>query len=90
MNTITTIELHIAGRLVAARRLRELSQDSLAQKLGVTREQIDDYERGHDILPAARLYDVARALRLDVSFFYEGLGGAASLPFSVPVEHTLH
>lgn len=90
MNSITAIELHIASRLVAARRLRDLSQDSLAQKLGVTKEQIDDYERGHDILPAARLYDVARALHLNVAFFYEGLGGATSFPVSVPGERTLH
>ena len=59
---------------MAARELRKVSQVMLAEKLGVTAEQVQSYEKGLTELTASQLYKVARALELDVSFFYEGLG----------------
>lgn len=79
-------ELHIGQRVVAARHLRGISQDSLAQKLNITREQIQQYENGQNVLSAGMLYEIARTLRVGVSFFYEGLNGAnaaTSCPYSI-------
>ena len=81
MKSIYDAELHVGGRLVAARQLRNLSQATLAEKLGVTTEQVQSYEQGLTELTAGQLYKVARSLELDVTFFYEGLGEvSASLP----------
>jgi transcriptional regulator with XRE-family HTH domain len=78
-------ELHISRRVVAARQLRGISQDSLAQKLNVTREQVHQYESGQNLLSAGRLYEIARALRVNVSYFYEDLNGvpSTSCPYSL-------
>ena len=81
LKPIYDAELHVGARLVAARQLRDLSQAALAEKLGVTTEDVQSYEQGLAELTAGRLYKVARALELDVSFFYEGLGTvSASTP----------
>ena len=74
MKSIYDADLYIGGRLVVARQLRNLSQATLAEKLGVTTEQLQKYEQGLTELTAGRLFEVARVLGVDVSFFYEGLG----------------
>ena len=81
-------ELHIGRRLVAARQLRGISQEGLAQKLNVTREQVQEYESGQNVLSASRLYEIARALRVNVSYFYEDLSGVPSsaCPYSLSEE----
>jgi transcriptional regulator with XRE-family HTH domain len=60
-----------------------MSQDCLAARLGVTEQQVQGYESGTDHLSANRLYQIARVLELDVQFFYDGLGGENSCPFSL-------
>jgi transcriptional regulator with XRE-family HTH domain len=86
MNTISA-ELYIGNRILAARQIREVSQESLARTLGVTRDQIDDYEQGRALLAAGQLHDVARALKVNVSFFYEGLNGTTACPYALSVEN---
>jgi hypothetical protein len=46
------------------------------------------YEEGKH-LSAERLYHIARLLKVDVSYFYEGLNGATSRPFALSSEHYL-
>ena len=86
LKPIYDAELHVGARLVAARELRNLSQAALAERLGVTTEQVQDYEQGLAELTAGRLYKVARALELDVAFFYEGLGAVSGSPPSMTDE----
>jgi transcriptional regulator with XRE-family HTH domain len=86
LKSIYDAELHVGGRLVAARQLRNLSQETLAEKLGITTEQVQNYERGMSELTAGQLYKVARALGVDVAFFYEGLGEEAATPPSMTDE----
>jgi transcriptional regulator with XRE-family HTH domain len=87
MSSVSEIERHIGRRLLAARRLRGISQDALARELGTTRDEIHACEQGHDVLTAARLHDLAQALQVSVSFFYEGLDGKTSCPYSLTEEH---
>lgn len=86
MNRVTEIELHIGRRLIEARQLRDVSQETLAQEVGVNREQIEEYEQGRKVLTPARLYDIARVLQVDVSYFYEGLNEATERLSSLPDE----
>jgi transcriptional regulator with XRE-family HTH domain len=89
LGTINETELHIGRRVAAARQLRGVSQDSLAQKLNVTREEMQDYENGENLLSAGRLYEIARALRVNVSYFYENLNGSTATtpcPYSLSNE----
>lgn len=79
MNAVGEIDRHIGRRLVAARRLRKVSDEWLAVKIATTREQIEAYEQGRAALTVSSLCDIARALRVDVKFFYSGLNSTVSL-----------
>ena len=50
-----------------------LSQQQLAQMIGVTYQQADKYERGLNRISAGRLYEIALVLNVPVSWFFEGL-----------------
>ena len=64
------------GRRVRSRRLEcRLSQTELADRIGVTFQQVQKYERGINRIGAGRLYEVAGILGVPVSFFYEGVNG---------------
>jgi transcriptional regulator with XRE-family HTH domain len=80
LKSIYDAELYVGARLVAARQLRNVSQATLAEKLGIPVEHVQRYEKGLTELTAGRLYEVARALGVDVSYFYEGLGEAPAHP----------
>ena len=50
-----------------------MSQERLAELLGVTFQQVQKYERGVNRIAASRLLDCARALEMPVADFFEGL-----------------
>lgn len=66
----TEIDRQIGRRLRAARQLRNQSQEQLGTLVGVTHQQVQKYERGASRIPSGRLWNIARALDLPVSFFY--------------------
>jgi transcriptional regulator with XRE-family HTH domain len=67
------------GQRVRARRLElGMSQERLAELLGVTFQQVQKYEMGVNRIAASRLYDIARALDLPVARFFEGLSQACA------------
>jgi transcriptional regulator with XRE-family HTH domain len=51
-----------------------LTQQQLAELVGVTYQQAQKYERGINRVSAGRLFDIARALGVPVGYFYEGIG----------------
>lgn len=67
------VDEHVGRRLKLRRLLLGLSQERLGELLGLTFQQIQKYERGTNRLGASRLYEAARALSVDVSFFFEEL-----------------
>ncbi len=50
-----------------------ISQQQLAQTIGVTYQQAHKYERGLNRISAGRLYEIAAALGVAVNWFFEGL-----------------
>lgn len=66
------------GQRVRTRRLEiGMSQERLAELLGVTFQQVQKYEKGINRIAASRLYDISSALDMPVSRFFEGLTGRA-------------
>lgn len=64
------------GERVRARRLEiGMSQEKLADLLGVTFQQVQKYEKGVNRIAASRLFDISHALEMPVQRFFEGLGG---------------
>ena len=73
---MTSIDLHLGARLRRRRRLMGLSQEQLAEKLGIRFQQIQKYECAANRMSAARLWELAQALEVPVSYFYEGAPAA--------------
>jgi transcriptional regulator with XRE-family HTH domain len=58
-----------------------LTQQQMANMIGVTYQQAHKYERGINRISAGRLYQIAGALAVEVAYFYEGIdeGNAAEI-----------
>lgn len=80
------IDLHVGRRLRRRRRLLGLTQQQLAQSIGIRFQQVQKYECGANRVTASRLYELASALQAPVSYFYEGLsaGNSAIIPTVAP------
>ena len=50
-----------------------MTQQQLAEKVGIKFQQIQKYETGANRVSASRLWDIARTLDVPVAYFYEGL-----------------
>jgi transcriptional regulator with XRE-family HTH domain len=70
---VTTVDVHIGKRLRRRRRLLGMTQQQLAESVGVRFQQIQKYECGANRVTAARLYELARAIKVPVQYFFDGL-----------------
>jgi transcriptional regulator with XRE-family HTH domain len=60
------------GRRVRSRRLEHrLSQTELADKIGVTFQQVQKYEKGVNRIGAGRLQRISEALEVPITFFFD-------------------
>ncbi len=64
----------------ALRKQLGISQEHLAERLGLSFQQVQKYERGTNRVSASKLYQTAVALHVPVSYFFEGLEDAAPEP----------
>lgn len=65
------IDAHVGGRVRLRRMLLGMSQEKLAEKLGLTFQQVQKYEKGVNRIGASRLFELAQLLGVGVDFFYE-------------------
>ena len=65
---------HIGARLRARRLSLGLTQQGLAELIGVTCQQAHKYEKGVNRIAGGRLYTIAQALGVEVGYFYDGIG----------------
>ena len=64
------------GRRVRSRRLEcRLSQTELADRIGVTFQQVQKYEKGVNRIGAGRLQRISEALEVPISFFFGASAG---------------
>jgi transcriptional regulator with XRE-family HTH domain len=71
------VDLHVGARIRLRRRMQGVSQEKLADALGLTFQQVQKYERGANRVSASKLYEIAAALRSPVSYFFDGLADPA-------------
>lgn len=71
--TPNPIDIHVGGRVRLRRMLIGMSQERLAEQLGITFQQVQKYEKGTNRIGASRLYETSRILGVPVSFFYDEL-----------------
>src|SRR5262245_51141185 len=86
------IDIHVGSRVRFRRMLLGMSQEKLGEKLGLTFQQVQKYEKGINRIGASRLFDLAQVLGVSVQFFYEEAPGGRialdSLP-ATPNEHSI-
>jgi transcriptional regulator with XRE-family HTH domain len=63
-----------AGKSTLFRIMLGLTQQQMAELIGVTYQQAHKYEKGINRVAAGRLYHIAQALGVEVGYFFEGLG----------------
>jgi transcriptional regulator with XRE-family HTH domain len=68
------IDRHVGARLRERRIMLGLSQQQLADLIGVTFQQAYKYERGINRVTSGRLYKIAQALDVDIGYFFERTG----------------
>src|SRR5262249_22510305 len=65
------IDVHVGSRMRFRRMLVGMRQEKLGNKLGLTFQQVQKYEKGINRIGASRLFDLAQVLGVSVQFFYE-------------------
>jgi len=67
----TRIERYVGARIRQRRIMLGLTQQQLAQMVGITYQQAHKYERGINRVSADRLYELAKVLEVDVGYFFD-------------------
>jgi transcriptional regulator with XRE-family HTH domain len=67
------IDRHVGTRIRGRRVGLRISQTKLGQSIGVTFQQIQKYESGTNRVGASNLFKIAKALGVEVAFFFEGV-----------------
>jgi len=69
--TATAVDAYIGTRMRDERTALGLSQEALGEKLGVSFQQVQKYEKGINRVSAARLFEICRALKIPLSSMFE-------------------
>ena len=76
---LSYVDHYVRKRIRERRREIGMSQTKLADALGGSMQQVQKYEAGTNRVMASRLWDIAKALEVDVGYFFEGLEKQAGL-----------
>ena len=69
------VDIHVGGRIKLRRMVVGLSQEKLADKMGLTFQQIQKYEKGINRCGASRLFQISQILGAPVQSFFENAPG---------------
>ncbi len=73
------VDRYVGARIRERRIMMGLTQQEMAELIGVTYQQAHKYERGINRVSAGRLFDIAQALGVPVSHFFDGLEDGVEL-----------
>jgi transcriptional regulator with XRE-family HTH domain len=68
------VDRHVGRRVCEKRISLGYNQSDLGRALGLTFQQIQKYEKGANRISASKLWDIARFFKVDVGYFFQGLG----------------
>jgi len=74
------IDLHVGARVRMRRKFLGVSQEKLADALGLTFQQVQKYERGTNRISASKLFEIGRFLQAPPGYFFEGLNENVGAP----------
>lgn len=84
------VDLHVGARVRVRRKFLGMSQTDLARELGLTFQQVQKYERGSNRVSASKLYETGKALKVPISYFFEGFGDAETAAGEAPSQAEEH
>lgn len=67
------IDRIVGQRLRWRRRELKLTQEQLGEKIGLTFQQVQKYEKGVNRISAGRLFELSQVLGITITYFYEGV-----------------
>jgi len=76
------VDVHVGARLRMRRVLQGMSQENLGERLDLTFQQVQKYEKGANRVSASRLYQIGEILKVPVEFFFDGLPDPSTLETS--------
>ncbi|MEM6373347.1 MAG: helix-turn-helix transcriptional regulator [Pseudomonadota bacterium] len=68
-----SVDVHVGKRIRQRRWLIGMTQQTLADLVGIKFQQIQKYETGSNRVSASRLWDIGEAMGVPVAFFFEGI-----------------
>ncbi len=72
-----SVDIHVGQRVRQRRWMVCMTQQQLGDCVGIKFQQIQKYEAGTNRISASRMWDIAAAMEVPVSFFFEGIDGQA-------------
>ena len=76
-----SVDAHVGTRIRHQRWMVGMTQQQLAEKVGIKFQQVQKYETGMNRVSASRLWDIAETLGVSISFFFDGIdGGKPAVP----------
>lgn len=79
-----SVDVHVGKTIRIQRLLRKVSQTELGDRVGVTFQQIQKYEKGSNRVSASMLVEIAGALKVDVRTFFDDLS-TLTMPTTTPL-----
>ena len=89
MRRPSSVDVHVGGRVRIRRRLIHMTQETLADLIDVTFQQVQKYERGSNRISASKLFAIADALEVPINYFFEGLDDTGETSVAEGSEHNI-
>ena len=70
------IDVHVGARIRLRRTLLGISQERLADAIGLTFQQVQKYEKGTNRVSSSRLVDLANTLDVSIPYFFDEMSAA--------------
>ena len=70
------VDAHVGNRVRMRRMWLGMSQEKLAEQLGITFQQVQKYEKGTNRIGASRLFELAKLLGVSIQYFYDDIPAA--------------
>lgn len=72
------VDVQVGKKIRNQRMISGISQSELGDRIGVTFQQIQKYEKGSNRVSASRLVEIAGAMNIDVRSFFDEMEGQAA------------
>jgi len=80
MGVASELDGEIGQRLRRARLSKGLTQQGLAEKIGISFQQVQKYENGSNRISSSRLLGIVGSLGIPITYFFDELGGQDFVP----------